>query len=258
MFNMLGEASLVSSLFTSSLNSSETTWYNLPMAANILIVDDEPDLVDLVVYNLKKKGFQVAAASNGEDALALIGKDTFDLIVLDWMLPGIQGVELCRMIRSEPGTERIPIIMLTARGEVVDRIRGLDSGADDYLTKPFSPKELVARVRALLRRTGGLLAADAVIIVRDLRIDKQTFTVTKNNTPLHLSATEFRLLVFLAERPGRVFSRDQLLDAVWINESNVEARTIDVHVRRLRTQIEDDPSNPSYLKTRRGVGYYVE
>ncbi len=227
-------------------------------AKKILVVDDEPDLVELVSYNLKKEGFKVSSVSSGEDALEKVRKTDYDLIVLDLMLPGIQGVELCRVLRSDPKTEAIPIVMLTARGEVADRIRGLETGADDYMTKPFSPKELIARVNAVLRRTGERRATEKVIRIGDLRIDRETYTATKGETPLHLSATEFRLLLYLAERKGRVFSRDQLLDAVWKDETFVEPRTVDVHIRRLRAQIEDDPSNPLYVKTRRGVGYYVE
>jgi phosphate regulon transcriptional regulator PhoB len=225
---------------------------------NILVVDDEPDLIALVSYNLVKEGFVVTTASTGEEALEKIRTSLFSIIILDLMLPGIQGTELCRMIRSDPRTERIPIIMLTAKGEVADRIRGLETGADDYMAKPFSPRELIARVKALLRRTGERMARDQVISLGDLRIDKETYSVTKSERPLHLSATEFKLLLFLAERKGRVFSRNQLLDAVWKDESFLEARTVDVHIRRLRTQIEDDPSDPAYIKTRRGVGYYVE
>jgi phosphate regulon transcriptional regulator PhoB len=224
----------------------------------ILVVDDEPDLLELVSYNLKKEGFKVITAPDGEDALEKIRKVTFDLIILDLMLPGIQGVELCRMIRGNPKTESIPIIMLTAKGEVSDRIRGLETGADDYMSKPFSPKELIARVKAILRRAGEGVKKDKVISIGDLRINVETYQVTKADVPLHLSATEFKLLLFLAERKGRVFSREQLLDAVWKDESFVEPRTVDVHIRRLRTQIENDPSNPVYIRTRRGVGYYVE
>ncbi len=227
-------------------------------AKKILIVDDEPDLVELVSYNLKKEGFKVSSSPNGEDALEKVRRNAFDLIILDLMLPGIQGVELCRMLRNNPRTEAIPVIMLTARGEVSDRIRGLETGADDYLTKPFSPRELIARVKAVLRRTGESKASERVISIGDLRINPETYQVTKADVPLSLSATEFKLLLFLAERKGRVFSREQLLDAVWKDESFVEPRTVDVHIRRLRTQIEDDPSDPVYIKTRRGVGYYVE
>ncbi len=227
-------------------------------AKKILIVDDEPDLVELVSYNLRKEGFKVFTVSSGEDALDAVRKTDYDLIVLDLMLPGIQGTELCRMLRGNPRTEAVPIVMLTAKGEVADKIRGLETGADDYVTKPFSPRELIARVNAVLRRTDGRLAKEKVVHVGDLRIDREAYTVTKGGAPLRLSATEFRLLLYLVERKGRVFSRDQLLDAVWKNEAVVEPRTVDVHIRRLRAQIEDDPSNPLHIKTRRGVGYYVE
>jgi len=225
---------------------------------NVLIVDDEPDLVELVSYNLKKEGFQVATAPDGAVALEKARKKNFDLIILDLMLPGIQGIELCRILRNDPKTERVPIIMLTAKGDEADRVRGLETGADDYMAKPFSPRELIARVKAVLRRTGEQAAAGKTITLGDLSINTETFMVNKRNKPLDLSATEFRLLLYLVQRRGRVFSRDQLLDAVWKGETYVEPRTVDVHIRRLRTQIEDDPSQPVYLRTRRGIGYYVE
>jgi phosphate regulon transcriptional regulator PhoB len=225
---------------------------------NVLIVDDEPDLVELVSYNLKKEGFQVATAPDGAVALEKARKKNFDLIILDLMLPGIQGIELCRILRNDPKTERVPIIMLTAKGDEADRVRGLETGADDYMAKPFSPRELIARVKAVLRRSGEQAAAGKTITLGDLIINTETFMVNKRNKPLDLSATEFRLLLYLVQRRGRVFSRDQLLDAVWKGETYVEPRTVDVHIRRLRTQIEDDPSEPVYIKTRRGIGYYVE
>jgi phosphate regulon transcriptional regulator PhoB len=225
---------------------------------NVLIVDDEPDLVELVSYNLKKEGFQVATAPDGAVALEKARKKNFDLIILDLMLPGIQGIELCRILRNDPKTERVPIIMLTAKGDEADRIKGLETGADDYMAKPFSPRELIARVKAVLRRSGEQAAAGKTMILGDLIINTETFMVNKRNKPLDLSATEFRLLLYLVQRRGRVFSRDQLLDAVWKGETFVEPRTVDVHIRRLRTQIEDDPSQPVYLRTRRGIGYYVE
>jgi phosphate regulon transcriptional regulator PhoB len=223
----------------------------------VLIIDDEPDLVELVSYNLKKEGFKVLTASDGEDGLEKIRKGSFDLVILDLMLPGVQGVEVCRMLRSNPKTEELPIIMLTAKTDMSDKVRGLDIGADDYMTKPFSPKELIARVRALLRRTEQG-ARSKVIRAGDLQINAGNFTVTKRGRQIHLSSTEFKLLLFLAEKKGRVFSRDQLLDAVWKDEAYVEPRTVDVHIRRLRTAIEDDPANPVFVKTRRGAGYYVE
>ena len=224
----------------------------------VLIVDDEPDIVQLISYNLKKEGFHIATALDGEEALTKVREGHLDLVILDLMLPGIHGMELCRILRNNPKTAHVPIIMLTARGEESDKIRGLETGADDYMTKPFSPKELIARVKAILRRSKERTTEDRTIRLGDLTINTETFSVSKGGAPLNLSATEFRLLLYLVQRRGRVFSRDQLLDAVWKEETYVESRTVDVHIRRLRTQIEDDPSNPRYLKTRRGVGYYVE
>ena len=224
----------------------------------ILIVDDEPDLAELVSYNLKKEGFEVSSASDGEEALKKIRKGNFNLVILDLMLPGIQGMELCRILRNDPKTKHLPIIMLTAKGEDVDKILGLEMGADDYIAKPFSPRELVARVKAVLRRSGEKTVEESVIRIADLAINRETFAALKKDMPLNLSATEFKLLLYLVERKGRVFSRDQLLDAVWKDEAFVEPRTVDVHIRRLRTQIEDDPSNPLYIKTKRGIGYYMD
>jgi phosphate regulon transcriptional regulator PhoB len=224
----------------------------------ILIVDDEPDIVELISYNLKKEGFPVVIAEDGEEALKKVREGPLDLIILDLMLPGIHGMELCRILRNNPRTAHVPIIMLTARGEESDKVRGLETGADDYMTKPFSPKELIARVKAVLRRSGERTTEDKTIRLGDLTIDTETFSVSKNGAPLNLSATEFKLLLYLVQRRGRVFNREQLLDAIWKEETFVESRTVDVHIRRLRTQIEDDPSNPRYLRTRRGIGYYVE
>ena len=227
-------------------------------AQKILIVDDEPDIIELVSYNLKKAGYTVAAASDGEEALTKVREIRFDLIILDLMLPGIHGMEFCRILRNNPKTAAAPIIMLTAKGEETDKIQGLEAGADDYMTKPFSPKELVARVKAVLRRSGERAVGEKTISLGDLIIDLDTFTVIKRGVPLNLSAKEFKLLLYLVQRRGRVFSRDQLVDALWEDETFVEPRTVDVHIRRLRTQIEDDPSNPAYVRTRRGIGYYVE
>jgi phosphate regulon transcriptional regulator PhoB len=224
----------------------------------ILVVDDEPDIVELVSYNLRKEGFTVSSASDGDEALAKIRAEEFDFVILDLMLPGMPGMEICRVLRNDPRTKDIPVIMLTAKGEEVDKILGLESGADDYLTKPFSPRELIARIRAVTRRTSGEKEEEKVIRIGDLTINKETYTVTKRGVPLSLSSTEFRLLLYLVERKGKVFSRDQLLDAVWKDEAYVEPRTVDVHMRRLRTQVEDDPANPKYLRTKRGIGYYVD
>jgi DNA-binding response OmpR family regulator len=224
----------------------------------ILVVDDEPDLVQLISYNLTREGFKVSSDSDGEEALDQIKKGAFNLAIIDLMLPGIQGTELCRIIKNNPKTAAIPIIMLTAKGDVEDKVRGFEVGADDYMTKPFSPKELIARVHAVLRRTAETITRDKIITIGSLRIDKERYTVSKGNVPVKLSATEFKLLLYLAERRRRVFSRDQLLDALWEDDAFVEPRTVDVHIRRLRAQIEDDPANPVYVKTRRGVGYYVD
>ncbi len=225
---------------------------------HILVVDDEADLVKLVTYNLKKEGFLVDSAQDGEKALAKVKKGKYDLIILDLMLPGLQGMELCRIIRNDPKTSSLPIIMLTAKGEEVDRVLGLELGADDYITKPFSPRELVARVKAVLRRTIEKPAADKIIEAGDLVINKETYSVTNKGLPVKLSATEFKLLLFLAERRGKIFNRDQILDAIWRDEAFVEPRTVDVHIRRLRSQIEEDPAQPRYIKTMRGIGYFFD
>jgi phosphate regulon transcriptional regulator PhoB len=224
----------------------------------ILVVDDEPDIVSLVSYNLKKEGFTVTAVHEGGEALDMIKKQDFDLILLDLMLPGIHGMEVCRILRAGLKTKNIPIIMLTAKGDEADRVRGLETGADDYMTKPFSPRELIARVKAVLRRSGDGRKQEEVVTIGNLVINKDTFSVCKKNKPIDLSATEFRLLLYLAERKGRVFSREQLLGSVWKDETFVEPRTVDVHIRRLRSQIEDDPSEPDIIKTKRGIGYYCE
>jgi phosphate regulon transcriptional regulator PhoB len=230
----------------------------------ILVIDDEPDIVELVAYNLQREGFGVGKAYEGGEALAKLKQQHFDLIILDLMLPGIQGLELCRIIRSSPETAQLPIIMLTAKGEEVDKVLGLEMGADDYLAKPFSPRELMARIKALLRRsapTAGEAPASStgmVLKIRDLVIDKERFTVTVTERPVKLSATEFKLLLYLAERPRKIFGREQLLDSVWGDDVYVEPRTVDVHMRRLRTKIEKDPNQPEYLKTMRGVGYYLD
>lgn len=221
----------------------------------ILVVDDEADLVELVSYNLKKEGFSVDSASDGEAALAKIRKGGYGLVVLDLMLSGIQGIELCRILRNDPKTGSLPIIMLTAKGEEVDRILGLEMGADDYISKPFSPRELVARVKAVLRRSTEKPVAEKLLKTGELEIDREKYTVSVKGKPVKLSATEFKLLLFLAERKGKVFSRNQLLDAVWRDEAFVEPRTVDVHIRRLRANIEADPAHPKYVKTMRGIGY---
>ena len=225
---------------------------------SILVVDDEQDIVELISYNLEREGFRVTAALDGEEGLKKIKGENFDLIVLDLMMPGMQGMELCRIIRNDEKKQRVPIIMLTAKTDEVDRILGLEMGADDYLTKPFSVRELIARIKAVLRRSAQIATAEQEIAIGDLAINLETYSVKKGGAPLSLSPTEFKLLIFLVERRGRIYSRDQLLSAVWKDESYVEPRTVDVHISRIRTQIEDDPANPVYIKTRRGHGYYFE
>jgi len=225
----------------------------------ILIVDDEHDIVSLVSYNLKKEGFDVSSAFDGEEALKAVRKEKFNLIILDLMLPGIQGMELCNMLRSSEETSSIPVIMLTAKSEELDKVLGLEMGADDYITKPFSPRELIARVKAVLRRVHEKkAAADKTIQIGQIVINTDTCQVSKRGSAIELSATEYKLFLYLAQKKGKVFSRDMLLDAIWKDEAFVESRTVDVHIRRLREQIEDDPSQPVYIKTRRGIGYYVD
>lgn len=222
----------------------------------ILIVDDEKDLVDLLSYNLEKEGYTIVKAYDGEEALKIIRSRKPDLILLDLMLPGIQGMEICKIVRKTPETAALPIIMLTARGEEVDRIVGLEMGADDYVTKPFSVRELLARVRAVLRRYEAAPAEDRKTIrYGDLFIDHDAHEVTVADRKVPLSPTEFRLLWFLARTPGRVFTREILLDRVWGDDTFVEPRTVDVHIRRLRAQIEPDLSTPRFVLTVRGVGY---
>ena len=228
------------------------------MKATILVVDDEKDILELVSYNLQKEGFHIQTSQNGENALEKIRSDRFDLLILDLMLPGIQGMELCKVLKSDNETASIPIIMLTAKSEEFDKVLGLEMGADDYITKPFSPRELVARVNAVLRRTGEKPPEDILIKIGDLEINTSTYQIRKKGKMITLSATEFKLLLYLVQKKGRVFNRDMLLDAVWKDEAFVEPRTVDVHIRRLRSQIEDDPSNPLYINTRRGLGYYVD
>jgi DNA-binding response OmpR family regulator len=229
-----------------------------PGAHRILAVDDEQDILDLLSYNLSKEGYDVGTALNGDEALRKIRTKSFDLVILDLMMPGLQGVELCHILRNDPGTKNLPIIILTAKTEEVDRVLGLEIGADDYITKPFSPRELIARIKAVMRRSKRAAPAGEYITIGELTINTSTYTASKKNIPISLSPTEFRLLLYLFERRGKIFNREQLLRAVWKDERNVESRTVDVHINRIRAQIEDDPANPVYIKTRRGHGYYFE
>jgi two-component system phosphate regulon response regulator PhoB len=222
----------------------------------ILVVEDEAPLVTLLRYNLEGAGFEVSDAPDGEEALISIAERKPDLILLDWMLPLVSGLEVCRQIRRKPETRDIPIIMLTARGEEEDRIRGLDNGADDYITKPFSPSELLARVRAILRRTRPALSTE-VLRYDDLTMDIASHRVARGGRQIHLGPTEFRLLRYLLEHPGRVFSREQLLDAVWGHDVYVEPRTVDVHIRRLR-QALNGRNEQDLIRTVRAAGYALD
>ena len=226
------------------------------MTPNILVVEDEDSLATLLQYNLEKEGYQVSLAGDGEEAMLLVDERLPDLIVLDWMLPKISGIEVCRRLRQRAETRNAPIIMLTARGEESDRIRGLDTGADDYVVKPFSMTELTARIRAVLRRLRPGLAEDRVRN-GDIVVDRVAHRVKRAGAEIHLGPTEFRLLDYLMQHPGRVFSREQLLDAVWGSDVYVEARTVDVHIGRLRKALgATDGSDP--IRTVRSAGYSLD
>ena len=218
-----------------------------------LIVEDEPALVELIKYNLVKEGYEVTVATDGEEALLTIEERQPDIVLLDWMLPKLAGIEVARRLRSKASTRNLPIIMLTARAEETDRIRGLDVGADDYMTKPFSMSELTARIRAVMRRIRPALAED-VVVVGDISIDRAAHRVVRNEVEVHLGPTKFRLLDYFIQHPGRVFSREQLLDAVWGSDVYVETRTVDVHIGRLRKALSkgggEDP-----IRTVRSAGY---
>jgi len=222
----------------------------------ILVMEDEDALATLLQYNLEKEGYDVVVAADGEEGLVQIDERQPDLVLLDWMLPKVSGIEVCRRIRGRPETRNLPIIMLTARGEESDRVRGLDTGADDYLTKPFSMTELIARIRAVLRRIRPGLADDRVGH-GDILIDRVAHRVKRAGKEVHLGPTEFRLLDHFMRHPGRVFSREQLLDAVWGSDVYVEARTVDVHVGRLRKALNvEESANP--IRTVRSAGYSLD
>ena len=226
------------------------------MKPYILVVEDEAPLLTLLRYNLEEAGFEVAEARDGEDALISVRERCPDLIVLDWMLPAVSGIEVCRQLRRRGETRDVPVIMLTAKSEETDRIRGLDSGADDYLTKPFSPRELVARIRAVMRRTRPAVSAENLKFA-DIEMDLAAHKVTRAGRATHLGPTEFRLLRHFMEHPGRVFSREQLLDSVWGHDVYVEPRTVDVHIRRLRKAL-DVGRAPDVIRTVRSAGYAME
>jgi two-component system phosphate regulon response regulator PhoB len=226
------------------------------MSAAILIVEDEEPLTLLLRYNLEAEGYAVSTCARGDEAETRLREQVPDLVVLDWMLPGLSGIELCRRLRARPDTRQLPILMLTARGEESERVRGLATGADDYVVKPFSVPELLARVRALLRRASPERMAE-VLTFGDIELDRDKKRVSRGGRPVALGPTEFKLLEFFLERPGRVFSRAQLLDGVWGNDVFIDERTVDVHVGRLRKALnrseELDP-----IRTVRGSGYALD
>lgn len=223
---------------------------------HILVVEDEDALATLLHYNLEKEGYRVGLAGDGEEALIQIDEQAPDLVVLDWMLPKVSGIEVCRRLRAAQATRNLPIIMLTARGEEADRVRGLDTGADDYITKPFAMSELTARVRAVLRRIRPGLAEDQVHR-GDLVMDRVAHRVSRAGRDIHLGPTEYRLLDHLMQHPGRVFSREQLLDAVWGSDVYVEVRTVDVHIGRLRKAITAKDET-DLIRTVRSAGYALD
>jgi phosphate regulon transcriptional regulator PhoB len=226
----------------------------------ILVVEDEPDIRKLVRYNLSQERFSVLEAEDGEKALNVVQHERPHLIILDLMLPGLSGLELCRSLRQRPETAQLPILMLTAKAGEADRVVGLEMGADDYVTKPFSPRELVARVKAILRRAEMRATASEALIYEKgpLRIDFSTYDVSVKGRPVKLTLKEFELLRFLVQNPNRVLSRDQLLDRVWGREVFVTPRTIDVHIWRLRKALEKNDRKPEWVLTVRGVGYKLD
>ncbi|MHB1652135.1 MAG: response regulator [Desulfitobacteriaceae bacterium] len=223
--------------------------------ATILVVDDEEPIQELLRFNLEKEGYLVRVAGDGAGALNLVEKELPDLVVLDVMLPGMDGLEVCRQLRMMPKFQDLPVIMLTARGEEIDKVLGLELGADDYLTKPFSPRELLARIKARLRRAKALPDGAGEIRRGDLRLDSSRFQVYVRDQEIELTLKEFELLRVLILNPGKVYSRDELLEQVWGYDYAGDTRTVDVHIRHLRQKVEIDPSNPDKIETLRGVGY---
>ncbi len=222
----------------------------------ILVVEDEAPLMTLLRYNLEKQGFRVEEAADGQEALLRVSEQRPDLVLLDWMLPALSGIEVCRQLRRRPNTRDLPIIMVTARTEDQDAVRALDTGADDYIAKPFVMDALLARIRALLRRSGSV-ATRGTLTYRDLTMDQDAHRVTRAGRALHLGPTEYRLLEFFLQHPGRVFTREQLLDAVWGRDIHVEPRTVDVHIRRLRKAINGE-REVDLIRTVRSAGYALD
>jgi two-component system phosphate regulon response regulator PhoB len=222
----------------------------------ILFVEDDPALAELVRFHLSREGYQVRQTGDGDEALLLARESPPDLVLLDWMIEGTSGIEVCRRLRRLPETGQVPIIMLTARGEETDRIRGFETGADDYVTKPFSPRELLARIAAVLRRTRPALSG-ATLTYADLEVDVATHRVRRGGQPIHLTPSEFRLLQHFIESPGRIFTREGLLDSVWGANSDVELRTVDVQIRRIRKALNEG-GKPDLIRTVRSAGYALD
>ncbi len=225
------------------------------MRQRILIIEDETDIVEMVRYNFRKEGFEVESYGRGKEGLEALRRNPPDLLLLDIMLPDQDGLTICRELRSDNRLRFLPVVFLTARGEEVDRIVGLEIGADDYVVKPFSPRELVARVKAVLRRQSRTVESTEAVEIRGLRLDPRTQDVAVRGAPVELSALEFKLLYFLACHPRQIFTRERLLDEVWGRDCSVTLRTVDVHIRRLREKIEAQPESPEYIGTVRGAGY---
>lgn len=228
----------------------------MTLKPTVLVAEDESALVTLLRYNLEREGYRVLDTQDGEEALLIASEEKPDVIILDWMMPQLSGIEVCRRLRQRQETRNVPILMLTARGEETDRIRGLDTGADDYITKPFSMTELLARLRAVMRRIRPGLAEDTIKI-GDLEMDRAAHRVRRGGKDIHLGPTEFKLLDHLIQHPGRVFSREQLLDAVWGSDVYVEARTVDVHVGRLRKALNVEGVRDP-IRTVRSAGYALD
>jgi len=224
--------------------------------ASVLIVEDEPDISEVIRYNLSRAGYRVRNTLDGEEGLIMIKEEKPDVLILDWMLPSVSGLEICRALRRQKDTRDIGIIMLTARGEELDRVQGLESGADDYISKPFSPAELVARVASVLRRSKPVTSQESLMYA-DIEMDLTTFRVTRSGRYISLGPTEYRLLRHFLENPKRVYSREQLLDAVWGPDIVVEARTVDVHIRRLRKALNSE-NGADLIRTVRSAGYALE
>jgi len=222
----------------------------------LLLVEDDRALADLLIWHFDRDGYEIVRTADGDEALILAEERTPDVVILDWMIEGVSGIEVCRRLRRRERTAHVPIIMLTARGEESDRIRGLETGADDYVTKPFSPRELIARVGAVLRRVRPALAGEQLAYA-DLQMDVESHRVRRGGRPVQLGPTEFRLLRHFLEHPGRVFSRERLLDSVWQHDPDIDARTVDVHIRRLRKALNEG-GRPDLIRTVRSAGYSLD